>query len=239
MPAPIVTAALISGGSSILSSLLDRRSNRDRRSAEQKELEQLQLSNTRRLSPYGFDALDEGNRLTKDATDFWERVMKGDRQTLEEMFGSELASIGAGYDQTVRQGAELNPRSGGGAAMLASLPFAKMQDQNSLLTSFRREAPDKLGMYGAGLSSLGLSALGMSGSNAMGLLRYGQDERRNAWDRDYQEGRSLGGFLGAIPWDKIDWRSWFSRGGDTTPSGIVGLGDTSGWGSGATTTGYL
>lgn len=141
------------------------------------------------------------------ARDFWDTLLKGDRNATAAFLSPELGDISKGYQQQRNAMAEFGPRGGGSNTAIGNLGQQQASDVNRTIMSARPMAADKLTSLGSifggmsqGLTGQAFQGYGQASQNLFGLNQEQEDVRARkaqAWSGLGQGAGSIaGGFLG-------------------------------------------
>jgi hypothetical protein len=134
------------------------------------------------------------------ATDYWGKILSGNRAAMMEGLAPEVKSIQGQYANVAKANSMLAPRGGGRATVAAEAPYSMASAIQSLLQSVRPQAANAMSQIG--LQQLGLSQQELSTILQAALGMRGQDLTERGQNMGL--GSSLGtGIAKLVPWDKI------------------------------------
>ncbi len=126
------------------------------------------------------------------ASDYWSRLLSGDRASATAAAAPDILRIGQGYDAAARSSAALSPRGGPSAEFLAEQPFNRQRDVSLLLGSQRGDAASKVGAVGS--SQLANAIQALYGSSAAGREILNSEQARKQADAQRSEAIGTGLF---------------------------------------------
>lgn len=154
-----IAAVLQAAGSLYSGSQADQAAKKA--AAGQQGLINAQTNQINTLLPYQQSLLQTSQSALQPAVSYWMKALTGDRATLNQLYAPEISRVNQGYNQTLQSSQAQSPRSGASSAYMASLPFQRMQDINSMMINGRAQAAGTLGNLGLGVGS---QAAGVGGT---------------------------------------------------------------------------
>ena len=141
-----------------------------------------------------------GTSNVGSATDYWGKILSGNRAAMMEGLAPEVKSIQGQYANVAKANTMLAPRGGGRAAVAAEAPYSMASAIQQLLQSVRPQAADAM-------SQIGLQQLGLSQQQLAAILQ-GAFTMRGQDLVERGQNMGLGSSLGEaisklIPLDKI------------------------------------
>lgn len=187
-----------------------------------------------RLTPLGTNLIRRGASALAPVQSYYGRILGGDRGAMTEALAPEIGQITEGYRSARESQAALQPRGGGRATLLSSLPYQQSRDISTLFQTARPAAAQGLTQVGQATGAMGQGTLQSAINSLYGSTAAGRDalnanmainERRYSQSRDL--GRSLfdigqglyGAFSGGDGSEKKASASIFTGGSKMNTSG--------------------
>ena len=217
-----IGSAIIGGGIKLGSKLFSRGKSKDMTSVEQGTLNDA-MATARQTRDMGGTLFGTGAPLLQAASNYWQKLLTGDRNALLEATAPERLSIERNFEG-VDRGIKYGPLRGGARDMAqAEADRVKAGQIGSLVPAARAQAA-------AGGAQLGLSAAGAgvnanSAASQLFTTLYGTQERTRQYEQERSDRRSdaLGGEIGSILTDLLSGFTK-SKGGSSRVSSITGGG---------------
>jgi hypothetical protein len=92
-------------------------------------------------------------KSAKPAMDYWNTLLSGDRNAMEDFLGPEISKISKGADVQKQKLSEFMPRGGGQVSAINNINDSQSQATNSLIFSARPQAAQQLGNLSGMFSS--------------------------------------------------------------------------------------
>ena len=196
--------AVIQGAASLYGAYKNSQANK-----KQNSLIDAQVGASKQLGAIGTDLVGQGSALGAPATRRLLSLAAGNRGEVWNAIAPEAADINARSNEVQRTSAELTPRGGGRAAVLAAEPYRKADAINRLFMSARRDANDTLLQLSAQKTQQGLGAIGGSLGGLQGATTGSIKTRESQATADAQVGANL-----ADAWQQF--YKWYSTRGTSS-----------------------
>ena len=110
------------------------------------------------------DLYGGGTKAVGSATDYWGKILSGNRAAMMEGLAPEVKTIQGQYANVAKANTMLAPRGGGRAAVAAEAPYSMASAIQTLLQGVRPQAA-------GAMSQIGLSELGLSQQQLATLIQ--------------------------------------------------------------------
>lgn len=149
----------------------------------------------------GSNLLTKGGGLQNLSSDFFKKLLKGNRTQLMSTLAPEVEALNSGFDSAEKSIANFGPRSGGATSKLADLKFKKAGATTQMLQNAQSGAAQTLFQQGTAESGQGIGLLGLAGNNLNSALQGMISDvglTHNIDQQNFQNGQQIGQQIGEL-----------------------------------------